>query len=90
MPRYVVKRTFSEGLQIPVVEGGAEVCRSVVEVNHARGPRGCIPTSPRIKAASYCIYDAPSPEAIRKAAMRNVLPVDHIVQVRVLDPYFYY
>jgi hypothetical protein len=37
----------------------------------------------------FCVYDAPSPEAIRKTAARNGLPVDRITQVRVLDPYFY-
>ena len=41
------------------------------------------------KAATFCVYDAPSPEAIREAALRNDLSVDRITQVRVLDPYFY-
>jgi hypothetical protein len=31
----------------------------------------------------------PSPEAIRKTAQANGLPVDQITEVRVLDPYFY-
>ncbi len=39
---------------------------------------------------AFCVYEAPSPEAIRKTAARNQLPVDRITQVRVLDPYFYY
>jgi Protein of unknown function (DUF4242) len=38
---------------------------------------------------SYCVYDAPSPEAIRRTARRNSLPVARITKVRVLDPYFY-
>ena len=38
---------------------------------------------------TYCVYDGPSPEAIRQTAARNDLPVDRITQVRVLDPYFY-
>jgi hypothetical protein len=38
---------------------------------------------------SFCVYDAPSPEAIRRTAARNALPVERITQVRVLDPYFY-
>ena len=41
------------------------------------------------KTKSFCVYDAPTPEAIRKTAARNELPVDRITQVRVLDPYFY-
>jgi hypothetical protein len=38
---------------------------------------------------SFCVYDGPSPEAIRKSAARSGLPVDRITQVRVLDPYPY-
>ncbi|MBV8735194.1 MAG: DUF4242 domain-containing protein [Solirubrobacterales bacterium] len=41
------------------------------------------------KRTSFCVYDAPTPEAIRKTAARNDLPVDRITQVQVLDPYFY-
>jgi hypothetical protein len=41
------------------------------------------------KTSAFCIYDAPSPEAIRKTAARNELPVERITRVRVLDPYFY-
>jgi hypothetical protein len=41
------------------------------------------------KKKTFCIYDAPMPEAIHMAAKRNNLPVDSITQVNVLDPYFY-
>jgi hypothetical protein len=44
-------------------------------------------TSDRHK--TYCIYDGPSPEAIRPVAADNGLPVDVITEVRVLDPYLY-
>jgi hypothetical protein len=36
---------------------------------------------------TYCICEGPSPEAIRKAASHNRLPVDRITEVRILDPY---
>jgi hypothetical protein len=36
---------------------------------------------------SFCLYDAPGPEAIRLAARANGLPVDRIVEISVLDPY---
>jgi hypothetical protein len=39
---------------------------------------------------TFCIYDAPTPEALRRAAQRNNLPIDRITEVRVLDPYFYH
>jgi uncharacterized protein DUF4242 len=38
---------------------------------------------------TYCVYDGPDPEAIRRAADRNGLPVESITRVQVLDPYFY-
>ena len=40
------------------------------------------------KKKTFCLYDGPSPEAIRKVAERNGLPVERITEVRVLDPYF--
>lgn len=42
------------------------------------------------KKKTFCIYDGPSPEAIRSVAQKNSLPVDNITEVRVLDPYFYH
>jgi hypothetical protein len=38
---------------------------------------------------TFCIYDGPSPEAIRRAADCNKLPVTRITEIRVLDPYFF-
>jgi len=41
------------------------------------------------KKRTFCVYDAPDEEAIRRAATRNTLPIDQITPVSVLDPYFY-
>jgi hypothetical protein len=41
------------------------------------------------KQTTFCIYDGPNPESIRKAAVGTGLPVDRITNVTVLDPYFY-
>jgi Nickel responsive protein SCO4226-like len=38
---------------------------------------------------AFCVYDAPSPEALRHAAARSGLTVDTISEVRVLVPYPY-
>jgi hypothetical protein len=89
MPRYVVQRTFSEGLQIPVASGGAELCRAVVARNADEGVTWICSFVSEDKTRTFCIYDAPTPEAIRKTAARNELPVDEITRVSVLDPYFY-
>ncbi len=40
------------------------------------------------KTRTFCVYDAPSPEAIRRTAAKNGLPAGKITQVSVLDPYF--
>jgi hypothetical protein len=89
MPRYIVQRTFPNGLEIPVADGGVDVCREVVEHNAQEGVTWVHSYVSEDKCRSFCVYDAPSPEAIRKTAARNHLPVDEITRVRVLDPYFY-
>jgi hypothetical protein len=89
MPRYMVQRTFAEGLHIPVMDGGAELCRGVVERNADEGVTWISSYVSEDKTQTFCIYDAPTPEAIRKTAARNELPVDRITRVSVLDPYFY-
>lgn len=89
MPRYIVQRTFPEGLRIPVDAGGADLCHGVIERNTQDGVTWISSYVSEDKTRTFCVYDAPSPEAIRKTALRNTLPVDQITQVRVLDPYFY-
>jgi hypothetical protein len=89
LPRYMVQRTFPQGLEIPVDEGGTNVCRAVIDRNAEHGVTWMHSYVSADKRTTFCVYDAPSPEAIRKTATRNELPVDQITQVRVLDPYFY-
>jgi Protein of unknown function (DUF4242) len=89
MPRYVVQRTFPEGLTVCATDGGAELCRGVVERNAEESVTWITSFVSDDKTRTFCIYDAPSPEAIRKTASRNELPVDQITRVSVLDPYFY-
>ncbi len=89
MPRYMVQRTFPDGLHIPVANGGASTCRTVVQRNADEGVTWIHSYVSDDKRITFCVYDAPSPEAIRKVATENELPVDSITQVSVLDPYFY-
>jgi hypothetical protein len=89
MPRYVVERTFPEGLGIPSGCDGATVCLAVVERNADEGVTWVHSYVSEDKQKTFCVYDAPTPEAIRKAAARNAIPVDRITHVRVLDPYLY-
>ena len=89
MPRYVVERTFTEGLGIPSGAPGAPVCLTVVERNAEEGVSWVHSYVSDDKRRTFCVYDAATPEAIRKAATRNAIPVDRITEVRVLDPYLY-
>lgn len=89
MPRYVVERTFPAGLQIPMSEEGAIACLTVVDNNADEGVTWVHSYVSDDKGKTFCVYDGPNPEAIRKAATRNGLPVDRITRVHVLDPYFY-
>ena len=89
MPRYIVERSFSERLNIRVNDEGAEKCRKVVMINEEDGVTWIRSYVSDDGMKCFCAYDAPSPEAIRRSARRNNLPIDRITQVRVLDPYFY-
>ena len=89
MPRYLVERTFPNGLHIPAGTDGVELKRRVVEKNADEGVTWVHSYVSDDRARSFCVYDVPNPEAIRKTATCNDLPVDHITEVSVLDPYAY-
>ena len=89
MPRYLVERTFKGGLEIPVNDAGAAVCLAVVGTNSEDGVTWLHSYVSEDKMKTFCIYDGPDPEAIRRVAEKNKLPIDRITKVSVLDPYFY-
>jgi hypothetical protein len=89
MPRYVVERAFGNGLGVPAAAAGAQSWLALVERNADAGVTWLHSYVSEDRKKTFCVYDGPSPEAIRKAAARNHLPVERITQVRVLDPYFY-
>jgi hypothetical protein len=89
MPRYMVERTFPDGLDIPMNDTGMKAVASVVSTNADLGVTWIHSYVADDNRKTFCIYDGPSPESIRQVAQRNGLPVDTITEVRVLDPYFY-
>jgi hypothetical protein len=89
MPRYLVERTFPQGLHIPITDDGTQVCLGVVERNADVGVTWVHSYVSADKTRTFCIYDGPNVEAIRKAGERNGLPIEQITPVSVLDPYFY-
>jgi hypothetical protein len=77
----MVERTLPNGRRLPV-------SADVIERNAYEGVTW-IHSYVSDRGRTFCVCDAPSPEAIRKTAARNELPVDRITNVQVLDPYFY-
>lgn len=90
MPRYIIERTFKDGLSIPTTNSGAQACRTVVDNNTGVGVTWVHSYVSKDHKKTYCVYDGPNEKAIREAAERNGLPVDSIAEVSVLDPYFYH
>lgn len=89
MPRYLIERNFPEGLSILKDEAGVSLCRTVVENNAEDGVTWVHSYVTPDRKHTFCIYDGPTPEAVRRAGARNKLPISKITEVRVLDPYFY-
>lgn len=89
MPRYLIERTFPDGLAIPTSPEGAAAIETVVRNNTAEQVTWVRSFVTRDRQKTFCIYDGPSPEAVRQAASRSDLPIDSISDVSVLDPYFY-
>ena len=86
MPRYLVEQTFAEQLNVPASGEVLPWVQSIVESDALDGVTWIHSYVSADRRRMYCICDAPSPEAVRRAAQRNRLPVDRITEVRMLDP----
>ena len=71
MPRYLIERSFPEVLQIPVTTDGAKVCLNVVNNNMDDNVTWIHSYVSDDKRKTFCIYDAATPEAIRKVANKK-------------------
>lgn len=89
MHRYLVERTFPGGVNIPMTDVGKDICIRVVSTNAEDQVTWIQSYVSQDKKKTFCIYDAPSADAIMRAAKQNSLPVDKITEVTVLEPYFY-
>ena len=89
MKRFIVERSFPDGLEIPVNDEGSKMCLTVISTNAEDQVTWVQSYVSLDKKKTYCVYDAPSADAIRKAAKKNHMSADKITEVRVLDPYFY-
>lgn len=90
MPRYLVERSFPDGLVIPPGPEGRKILSAIVACNSDRRVTWVHSYVADEARKTFCIYEAPSPESIRLTAKSNGLPVDRIMEISVLDPYAYH
>jgi hypothetical protein len=81
VPLYLIERTFAERLEI----SGDDV-KLIEDVNEDAGVNWLFSFLTADRYRTYCLYEAPSPDAIREAAERADVPVDSIVEVNRLVP----
>jgi hypothetical protein len=76
MPIFLIERNFAEKLQV-TPEGAAEIN----EINDQESVRWLISFLSVDKKKTFCLYEASSAEAIRRAAERAGIPADVIIEV---------
>jgi uncharacterized protein DUF4242 len=84
VPLFVIERNFAEQLDPDEIDEAG-----IREVNDDVGIRWVYSFLSADKKKTYCLYEAPSPEAIRDAAARLGIPADSIVEVDQFVPESY-
>jgi hypothetical protein len=81
VPLYVIERSFAEQLEL-----NDDDVRLLDEINADEGVFWLFSFLSADRRRTYCLYEAPSPDAIRAAAQRANLPADSIVEVSLAAP----
>jgi len=81
MPVYMIERTFAE--QLDLTNDDIDL---IEEINADEGVRWLFSFLSADRRRTYCLYEAPSPEAIVAAAKRANVPVDEIIEVSKVQP----
>ena len=76
MPLYMVERAFAEQLDLT-----HEDVELIDDINADEGVSWLFSFLSADRRRTYCLYEAPSPEAIMTAARRASIPADEIVEV---------
>lgn len=76
MPLYMIERTFAEQLEL-----GSEDVELIEEINADEGVHWLFSFLSADRRRTYCLYEAPSPDAIVAAARRAEIPADSVVEV---------
>jgi hypothetical protein len=81
VPLYLIERTFADQLEI-----SSDEVNLIEEINEDVGVSWLFSFLSADRHRTYCLYEAPSPDAIMTAAARADIPVDEIVEVSRLVP----
>ena len=82
MPRFLIERNFAEELE--VTKDGVD---RIQRINDEAGVKWLFSFLSADKKKTYCLYEAPSADAIRQAAKRANVPADVIIEIsRELSP----
>jgi Protein of unknown function (DUF4242) len=84
MPTYVIERSFAEELDLT----GDDV-KLIEEANSEEGVRWLFSFLSADRRRSYCLYEAPSAEAIMAAARRAGIPADAVTEVSRISAEMY-
>ena len=76
MPLFIIERTFAEQLEL-----SSDDVKLIEEINADEGVRWLFSFLSADRRRTYCLYEAPSSEAIIAAARRGNIPADEIVEV---------
>jgi hypothetical protein len=83
MALFMIERGFAEQLELT-----DEDVKLIEEVNGEEGVRWLFSFLSADRRRTYCLYEAPSPDAILAAARRAEVPADKIVEVDAATPQF--
>jgi Protein of unknown function (DUF4242) len=83
MALYVIERAFADQLDLT-----DDDVRLIEEINSDEGVRWLFSFLSADRRRTYCLYEAPSPDAILAAARRANVPADEIVEVSAATPQF--
>lgn len=76
MPLFVIERRFADQLQL-----SDDDVKLIEEVNADEGVRWLFSFLSADRRRTYCLYEAPSADAILTAAKRANIPADEVVEV---------
>lgn len=81
MALFLIERQFADELKLDV-----QGATAIKEINASSGVNWLFSFLSADRRKTYCLYEAPSAEAIREAARRAGVPADVVVEVSELRP----